>query len=217
MKIEKWKHWLGIIRGEITQMLINSDIFWNVQTIIKNNNDLHKPNSLYNYLGDTYISYITIGIRRQVKIKEKSISFAGLLKDISENPLCLKRKYFVNLYKDSVTPLKIADEDFDMYCGSDRNYISKEKVNNDLIELRQAAHIVEDFTDRRIAHRDKSNPKVLPRFNQVDSCLDTFDRLCCKYDSILNAVGRSSLMPTYQYDWKQIFTVPWLKYDEEKY
>ena len=84
----------------------------------------------------------------------------------------------------------------------------------DLGELNRVASVVEDFADKRIAHHDKRKPKMLPRFEQVDSCLDALNKLYCKYHSVFHASAMSSLMPVYQYDWKEIFTVPWLKYEE---
>jgi len=89
-------------------------------------------------------------------------------------------------------------------------------VFSDLHELSLAASVVEDFADKRIAHHDKRQPKILPRFEQVDRCLDTLDRVYCKYPGVFHASDMSSLMPVYQYDWKKIFTVPWLKYEEEE-
>jgi hypothetical protein len=110
---------------------------------------------------------------------------------------------------------QFADRDFDRFCGSDKTYISSDMVLSDLKELSRAASMVEDFADKRIAHHDKREPKVLPRFEQVDACLDALDKLYCKYHGVFYTLAMTSLMPIYQYDWKQIFTVPWLKYREE--
>jgi len=210
-KLCKWLGWLKKIHDEIQQLIINRNIFWEVQDIIKNNKEIHKPSSFYTYLGDTYIAYISIGIRRQVKIdvKKQSISFSRLLAEIEESPAILSRKYYVGLYKTSAVESR-ADEDFDQFCGDDKNCISSDMVASDLRELNSVASIVEDFADKRIAHHDKRKPKVLPRFDQVDQCLNTLDKMYCKYHLVFHAEYMRSLIPTYQYDWKSIFTVPWL-------
>jgi hypothetical protein len=199
-----------VVHDDIQQMLIKRNIFWEVQDIIKANNKLHKASSFYSYLGDTYVAYISIGIRRQVKVDKQSISFVRLLTELADTPAVLSRKYYVSLYKGS-TVERFGDRDFDRFCGNDKTCISSEMVLSDLKKLNLAGSVVEDFADKRIAHRDKRQPKVLPRFEQVDACLDTFDKVYCKYHGVFHASAMSSLMPVYQYDWKEIFTVPWLK------
>ncbi len=213
-KLKKWLRWLKVVHDDIQQLLIKQNIFWEVQNIIRTNNELHKPSSFYSYLGDTYVAYISIGIRRQIKIKGQSISFARLLNELANTPAVLSRKYYVSLYKGSNVE-QFADKDFDRFCGTNKTYISPDMVLIDLGKLKRAASVVEDFADKRIAHHDKQQPKVLPRFEQIDSSLDILDKLYCKYHGVFHASAMSSLMPVYQYDWKQIFTVPWLKYEEE--
>src|SRR2546426_7612992 len=90
---------------------------WEVQKIIRSNKNIQKPSSFYRYLGDTYVSYITIGIRRQIKIDRQSISFARLLSEIIETPSVLSRDYFKSLYKGSVAE-SLADRDFDRFAGN---------------------------------------------------------------------------------------------------
>ena len=212
--LKKWLRWLKVVHDDIQQLLIKQNIFWEVQDIIRTNAKLHKPSSFYSYLGDTYVAYISIGNRRQIKIDNQSISFARLLTELANTPAVLSRKYYVSLYKGSRVE-QFADRDFDRYCGNDKAYICPDMVLADRDELNRAALVVEDFADKRIAHRDKRKPKALPRFEQVDSCLNTLDKLYCKYHGIFHASAMSTLVPVYQYDWKEIFTVPWLRYEEE--
>lgn len=213
-RLKKWVQWLKVVQDDIQQLLIKRRIFWEVQGIIKDNCELHKPNYFYSYLGDTYIAYILIGIRRQVKIDKQSVSFARLLSELADTPAVLSRKYYVSLYMGSIVE-QFADSYFDKFCGSEKAFISSDMVTADLGELNRTASEVEDFADKRIAHHDERQPKVLPRFKQIDSCLDGLDKLYCKYHSIFRAEGMDSLVPVRLYNWKQIFTVPWLKHEEE--
>ncbi len=130
-KLKKWIKWLKIIESEIYDLIITKDIFWEVQDLIKKNKKIQKPSIFNKYMGDTYISHVIIGIRRQVKIDNKSISFARLLSDINKDPIKITRNYFINLYKGSAVE-DIADNDFDQFCGEDRNYISHNMVKDDL-------------------------------------------------------------------------------------
>src|SRR5215510_2486158 len=113
-KLNKWLRWLKVVENDIQQMLIHRNIFWEVQKIIRKNRNIQQPSSFYQYLGVTYVSYITMGIRRQVKIDKQSISFARLLSEIIETPSILSRVYFRSLYKGSVAE-DLADRDFDKF------------------------------------------------------------------------------------------------------
>jgi len=208
-KLTKWIRWLKVVRGDIEQLLIKRHIFWEVQEMIDSNSELHKPSSFYSFLGDTYIAYVAIGIRRQVKVDNKSVSFARLLNEIETCPEILSREYYTGLYKDSHVEF-FADRDFDRFCGRSRDHVSPKKVGFDLRKLKQASSKIEEFADRRIAHHDTRKPKGLPRFKDVDTCLDILDKLYVKYHLMFHAQTMGTLMPTYQYNWKAIFEVPWL-------
>lgn len=208
-KLEKWLRWFDTIQSDIQQLLIHRDIFWEVQKIVRSNPKIQKPTSFYHYLGQTYIAYIAIGIRRQVKIHKDSISFAGLLSEMIETPSAVSRAYYKSLYQGSNVE-EMADSDFDQFAGNNSNHISPDLVRDDLEVLKFIARRIEAFADKHIAHHDIKKPRELPTFNDADECLDTFDRLAVKYYQLFHGVAMSTLMPTYQYDWMEIFRVPWL-------
>ena len=208
-KLKKWLEWLEIIKAEIQQLVIDKDIFWSVQRLIKNNKEIQKPSSFYQYLGDTYVSHSVIGVRRQIKNQKQSISFARLLTEIIENPEKISRKYYCGLYEGSIVA-DLADGHFDRYCiRPGDSYISSVIVENDLKELKQITKIVEEFSDRRIAHRDTRTPENLPKFSEIDASIELLDKLYGKYHLLLYADGMDSLLPTYQYDWQEIFDSKW--------
>lgn len=215
-KLEKWIRWLKVVHDDVQQMLVKQNIFWDVQEIIKSNESLHQSSSFYAYLGDTYVAYICTAIRRQVKCGGDSISFSRLLSEIIESPEILSRKYYKDLYVDSVVADR-ADFDFDKFAGEGCSHISKSMVESDLNELREVSRKIEGFTDRRIAHHDKRSPSELPRFEEVDQCIGLMDKLYVKYHLIFHASSMDSLMPTYQYNWKEIFEIPWIAEKSEEH
>lgn len=212
LKLSKWIKWLKVIEIEIYNLVLYKDVFWSVQHLIKENEKIQKPSVFYRYLGDTYVSHVLIGMRRQIKIDRDSISFHRLLDELNRNPEILSRKYFKELYKGSVLEeLGHADKDFDEFCGDTPEHISKDMVRQDIKDLIGYATKCEDFTDKVIAHTDKRDPKHPLTFDDVNKCIDYMDKLICKYNSIFHATYTDSLMPTYQYDWKEIFDEPWRK------
>jgi len=208
-KLDKWIRWLEVIHDDIQKLVINRNIFWEVQKIIEDNKRIQKPSSFYNYLGDTYVAYVAIGIRRQIKIGAESISFAKLLSEISKNPTLLSRTYYKSLYKNTSIESH-ADRHFDNISGGKGKHVSVEMVKSDLEELKQTVLRIEDFSDKRIAHHDRRKPKKIPTFSEVDKSLDMLEKLYVKYHLLFHATSMTTLLPTYQYDWKEIFIYPWL-------
>jgi hypothetical protein len=208
-KLTKWIEWLKLINEEITQLVIAKDIFWSVQELIEKNKDIQKPSSFYEYLADTYIAFIVMGIRRQIKNDQQSISFVRLLSEIADQPQIISRKYFKSLYKGSAVEF-LADNDFNQFCKNhgDKS-ISQEMVTNDICHLREVARVLEDFADKMVAHLDKKKPKVIPSFQNVNEAIDFLDKLYIKYHLMVHAGSMGTLMPVYQYDWQQIFDYPW--------
>ncbi len=208
-RIRKWIRWLEISHDEIQQLLIAKDIFWSVQVLIRNNEDIQKPSAFYQYLGDTYISHVVIGIRRQVKVSDQSVSFLRLLKEVAEDPGRITRKYYKGLYVGSVVE-DLADSDFDRFCEkSCAEHVSETLIKQDIVELKNLSKVCEGFADKRIAHRDKRGPKVLPKFHEVYDVITKLDELYVKYHLLFHASCMDTLMPTYQYDWEAVFDFPW--------
>lgn len=207
-KLSKWIKWLAIIKDEVAELVRAKHMFVEVRQMIVTNPVIHVDNSYYRYLANSYASYAIVGIRRQVKIDQQSISFARLLAELAANPEVLSRKYYVGLYKDS-TVEDLADEDFDRYSAPGAAHIRIDMPTEDLQALVQATKKCEEYADRRIAHRDKRDPKEPPTYNEVDACIDHLDALYVKYFGLFHASHMDTLLPTWQYDWKVIFETPW--------
>ena len=78
-KLKKWLKWMEIIQGEIQMLLRDTNMFWEVQDIIRENPRIQKPSAFYRYLGRTHLSHALAGLRRQIKPQKDSISFVGLM------------------------------------------------------------------------------------------------------------------------------------------
>jgi hypothetical protein len=208
-RFDKWDKWFGGIYSEVTSLSVNRNIFWEVQDIIKNNPRIHKPSSFYEFLGSIYAVSSLMGIRRQVKIDKKSISFARLLEEICETPKVLSRSRFVSLYRGS-TAEEFADRDFDRFAGGSREHVDPGLVKSDLEDLRARARKCEKYADQRVAHFDKRAHQNVLTFAEIDGCIDFLEELTKKYYLLFRGNCLLSILPTYQYDWKEIFQEPWI-------
>lgn len=208
-KLAKWIRWLAVIKEEVQQLVIAKHIFWATQEMIKNNPKIQKASDFYNFLGNTYVSHAVMGVRRQVKIDSQSISFARLLSEISQAPAMLSRGYYTSLYKGSNVE-NWADRNFDRHCGKGAAHISPTVVAAELSDLQASARSCEELADRRIAHRDKRPPSILPNFKELDRSIDKLDKLYVRYHLLFHAQAMGTLMPTFQHDWREIFREPWI-------
>lgn len=211
-KLKKWLRWLDVIKGEVQELVVAKHTFHEVQKLIKSNPSLHQPSSFYDYLSRTYVSHVVIGLRRQIKCDTQSISMARLFEEMVEMPETVTRSNYVDLYKGSVVEA-FADKDFNKFAAPEAPHIDPSFVAADLDHLRAASRSCEDFADKRLAHRDRREPKELPTFNEVDACIDLLDKLYVKYFLLFHASSMESLLPTWQYDWQAIFRVPWIPAD----
>ena len=233
-KQEKWLRWMETIHNEILALVADANIFWEVQDLIRENPRIQKPNAFYSYLARTYLSHALVGLRRQTKLQKDSISFVRLLNEIAKNPEELSRSYFNSRHLHSNGPdldqvvgkadleaVGIADtsqlkailkmDDFAQYADASGMYVCPQMVKDDQARLESAVKTYGEFADKQIAHWDKREPKVVPTFKELDDCIKLLDQTYVKYHFLFHAESIDTLMPTYQYEWKSIFSEPWLK------
>lgn len=212
-KLKKWLKWMKAIEKEIYGLVVDANMFWEVQDIIRENSRIQKPSAFYRYLGRTYLSHALAGLRRQIKPQKDSISLVGLLEDIAKNPEELSRNYYRSLCANPDGPdvSQIEMDDFAPYADASGEHVCPQMVKDDIDKLQKAAKACEDFADKRIAHWDKGNPTVVPTFGELDDCIKLLDETYVKYHLLFYAEGTVTLMPAYQYEWKKIFLEPWLK------
>lgn len=211
-KFKKWIKWLSVIEEEISELTIGKHIYWQIWQILKTNETTRKNLLLFHYLNNSYVSYAVMGIRRQVKIDKQSISLLHLLEEIKIYPKLISRKYFVSLYKHKNT----GQEQFNAFSRSKYIHIDPDLVREDIKELKKYSNNSEILADKRLAHRDKRNVSVLPKFAELEDCLETLEILARKYHFIFHA-QHLDILPDYNKpDLNQILYESWLVPNQTK-
>ena len=212
-KLKKWLHWMEVIRDEISELLRDESMFWEIQDIIRENPRMHKPNVFYGYLRRTYLSHTLAGLRRQIKPHKNSISLVGLLEEIAKNPEELSFRYFCFILSESAAGqgLPMTKEDFKQYAAPNGQHVCPKMIEDDLGSFKSAIGIAEGYIDKRIAHRDKSEPEIVPTSSDTSQCFHVLEKTYIKYHSLFYAEILNTLTPIYQYNWKEIFLEPWIK------
>ena len=165
-KIEKWRNWINIIGVQIQNMLIKKDTHHTILNIISKNKLLHQHNLFYDHLFHTYIAYISVALRRQLKKSKNSISLYGLLSDMEKNKSDIPKHNLL-----SVNP------------------------DDDMKRMKEMSLTIEDYVDKRIAHTDKRALKQLPNPNEIEECIKLMKEIHKKYNSVINNID-VELMPS---------------------
>ena len=208
-KLEKWLRWLESIKDEVRELVETKYIYTEILDIIEKNPNLNKEDNLfYAYLGRTYASHTAMGVRRQIKSKENSISIVRLFEEMISTPEVLSRKNYINMYEPT---LDWANNDFNQFTSSpDSEHIDPNLVEIDRNSLREASFRPGGFADKHVAHRDKKRFEEDTTFNDVDLCIDLLEKQYIKYHKLFHAEVIDTLLPEPPHDWKKIFHVPWL-------
>jgi|CXWL01.1.fsa_nt_gi hypothetical protein len=215
LRFAKWDEWLETIKTEVTSLVVNRHIFWEVGKMIEANSKLQKSSSFYAWMGNVYVSDAVMGVRRQLDTHKDCISLAKLLREIIATPTVLSRARYLHVYlensgSDDVRKFleKRANAEFDTFAGKGSDHADVSRVERDSLELQAIGETIKHYGDRKVAHLDRSRIKHLPTFNELNECIDCIERIFEKYMLAFRAISYTTL-PTWTYDWKVIFAEAW--------
>lgn len=214
-RVEKWIRWIDAISADVQRILVHRQVFDEVGDIVRRNPSIQKPSAFHDLLGQGYTALAVMGVRRQVKIDSGSVSLAGLLTDIQATPECLSREWYKAQYGDDPqVGLGVADKAFEHLTESTGAHIDPVIPGADLRRLGAKVATIEQYADQHIAHLDR---RALARGNttpatyaDLDDCLASLEQIVLRYYRLLKVVSIETLTPTFQYNWKKVFEVPWV-------
>jgi len=213
--------WIDGIWEEVAKLFFLNHIFWEVQDIIRDNPKLQgKPNYFYDWLGDVFVYSTAMCVRRQVDIRRDSLSFLKLLRELSRDPMTIKRQSFIRrtTFQHSVLAVlparrQQAEQIFDELVGEGSNHLERRLISRDIEELITRSRQFEEFANRYVAHRALHEmPSDKPTFADLDSYVDFIVQLLEKYYLLITG-GRMQELDrgeSFQAGWKDIFTMPWI-------
>lgn len=205
----KWDRWMEAIRDDLRHLCTWRMVFLRAVEILEANPRLQGGDVFGEFLKVSYASTAAMGIRRQVKIDEQSISMMRLLSEIAAHPASLSRERYKALFGSSPM-LELADEMFDGLAGSSGPHVDPQMVERDMADLRANAEAVEEFADRRVAHLDTRDLKRAATYDDVHNCVGLLEQTYLKYHSLFRAETLDRVLPSYQYDWEAVFKEPWI-------
>lgn len=194
----------------MTDLLAKREIFWDLQNIAKKNPKILNPAAFFHWLSTNYIIAMTMGARRFVDQSKNSHSLWRMLFEILEHPGAISRRSHTSFYRN--TPPGFGNTSFTNVAYTKGRYLPQQRVKSDLRTIENASARIRRFVNKRVAHlAAEGQLRRAPNFNELDSALDTIDRILCKYNLLLRGQGMTSAKATRQYDWTEVLTTAWIE------
>jgi hypothetical protein len=204
---------LGRIHDEVRTLKVNQYVFWEVQGIISRNDNLRKPSTFYGWMGSMYASAMSAAVRRLIDRRRDSLSLIRLLEDVKSNPSLFSREAYKARCTNPNLPDDYIDADYDGLVGNGNKQPDPAVITQEIAALKEKTEILKKFVDENIAHTrlEEAKDKNLPKFQDLDDAIEFVETLVKRYLHLFRGVGMSTLLPTWQYDWKEIFRYPWIE------
>jgi hypothetical protein len=203
------------VYSEVRALRINQHVFWEVQELIRNNPDLKKPSTFYSWMGEMYAAAMSVAVRRLVDKRKDSVSFVRLLEQLKEMPQCVSREAYKGRFFKPSMPPDFLDRDYDRLIGAGIPSPNPTTIDDEIQKLKQKTAALKKFVDKKVAHTSLEPLKELPKFQDVDDAIDMLEALTKWYLHLFRSVSTTKLLPTWQYDWKEIFRFPWIVEQEK--
>lgn len=208
---QKWRRWLKRIERDVLDLVIAQHIYEGIGTIVLSNPAIQQPSDVHSWMSRNYGIATVIGIRRLTDTDPRSVSLARLLLDLAANPNAVTRESHVCRYR---LDLRGAGEHwFDEFAGKGENTLPPKVPSRHLRQLTEAERRIRQLVNKRIAHLDQRNVRRKPvQFQEIHDVIRVIERTVIEYKLLLEGASpQPSLLPTWLYDWWEVFYQPWVK------
>jgi hypothetical protein len=215
---DKYKEQITKIEEEFSDVLMNNYIFAEVKKVIECNERLaNTGNHFFVYMGRSFEDSLVLAVRRQLGTRKDAISLHRLLNDLTKPPLVITRDYFLGFWKVRLHPiasqitLELGRKTFDELVGPDKSHLERKQIQSDISFLKSKSQLIVDYVNQHRAHySDKPPLPVYPTSTDLSEAIAAIHRLVRKYYTLLTGTILNDFAPTFLYDWKAIFTFPWI-------
>jgi hypothetical protein len=205
---------LKIITDDVQDLFVDHHIFWEVQKIIKANPKLQQtPGTFNHWMASNFVASAALAVRRQSDQDKDSVSLRRLLEELKLRPDLFSRTYFTSLYKNGPAEhlKKMADHDYDKHVGAGRSELDPVRIQQDIDLLTTKTNQIRHYVNKKLAHYDaKGLKQTVPTFTDLEDTMRSMKELVQKYNLIMRATWIADLLPTFQFDWTEVFRVTWI-------
>jgi hypothetical protein len=210
--------WLEFVKGDVQDLLLDEYLFWQLQEVVSNNPSFAKASGLFTqWMASSFIQTTAVGVRRQAKAGADSVSLKRFPHEVRDYPALVSRGHYMGLYDGIPEWLgEIGKRHFDRLAGEGSDHLAQALIDKQLADLDNTVVAIEHYVDRRIAHYDQRGlARPTPTLDDLSDALKTLERLVLFYWVLLRGASMTTLLPTIQCDWMDIFTFAWVPRNEE--
>jgi hypothetical protein len=216
-RTEKLKGQITRIEKEFSEVMMTNYIFMEVRTIINDNERLYSEgNHFLDYMTLSFVHSLVVAVRRQLDTSKGVASLHKLLRELERPPSIIKREYFLKSWKhtfqDIERTLEPGVRTFNELVGHDKTCLERKQIQADINLLKTESQLIIDYANHHIAHYSDSPPlPVCPKLADLSESIECIHKLICKYYTLLTGtILGGEFSPTFLYNWKSIFTHPWI-------
>ncbi|KAA3612579.1 MAG: hypothetical protein DWQ05_18165 [Calditrichaeota bacterium] len=210
----KWRRWLPHLKKDIADLLVNNEIFWELQEIAEENKRILSNPTIFIWMCRNYVVTVSVGVRRLANINTDnrssrlSPSLWRMLYEILEYPGIINRNASLSLWgKERIEGNRV----FDILVGQGKRLLTQKQILKDLRNIEDTTERVYRFVNKKIAHfTQNSSIKRIPTFTELESSLKILDEIFCKYNMLLTGEGLKSVYAPPQNDWTEVFEEAWI-------
>ena len=181
---------------------------------MKANPKITQASGLFNqWMASSFVQSAAIGVRRQAKGGDDSVSLKRFLNEVKKYPDLISRQFYLAFFADSPDWMMESSGHgyFDSLAGPGGAFVRTSVVDQQLTELDAAVSAIEHYVDRRVAHYDpRGLAKPVPTFNDLERALKCLEALVVFYWTLLKGGSMAGLTPAIQYHWKDVFEFAWV-------
>jgi len=215
--LEKWCEQFSGIEQDAMQLVVNHHVYREVRNIIAANPTARQPSEFHGWMDCVYAAAAVAGVGRLIDPDRRSVSLRNLLSEIKDNSRLISVDRYVQMHAESNPSLPAADVadmakgDFERSCGSSASYLPANTVEADIQLLDDFTRLIKKYRNRRVAHKDRRSFNNSVTYGDLEKAISCIEKLVLRYKFFLEGEEWPTLLPHYQYNWKQIFRAPWLE------
>jgi hypothetical protein len=207
--VRKWRRWIERLESEVQGLLIACHIFEGVREIVARNPQIHGPDDFFSWLARNYATSVSLGIRKLTDHDNRSLSLKRFLEDVAANASVLTRDGYVAMYRSQKRDL--AHRHFTALVGGAHKTVPLRLIRSDIRKMEQAERRIRALVNKRLAHLElKTRRRRLPTYGELSRTVQMLESVLLKYRRLISAHATTTLLPTWQYNWQEVFLVPWI-------
>ena len=213
---ERWASAIMKVKDDLQTTVNDRAVFQGFSDLVRENEawiGAHEGMFFCNFVVRAYVAKVALGVRRQVKAQDDSLSLLRILSQIKDCAPQLTFDFFLKLFPRDPEYVPWQEPTF-KNISADGRVASAGLINGDIEEIKRLTAEIEAYADRALAHLDKRGYDGKVTFDDLDNAIEALDRIACKYIAVLTGQGYPSLEATVVFDWKRIFSVPWREHVE---